>query len=128
MPAWVSYTLLARFPRSLSGEHYGEVVGEFRAGLNRALSNLGGTVHVVGPVHEEAVEVESGALVAELILDIDDELVANSGSHNRQWPLAVDANGWSLEQSIWVGSNPGDVEVVGHGRCFCDGEQEKQRR
>jgi hypothetical protein len=124
----VIYTQLARSPRSLAGAHYGEIVGELRSGRNRALRNLTGTVHLGGPVHEKAVEMEGGALVAELIIDIDDDLVANGGGHDGQWPLAVDANGWPLEHAIWVGSDPGDVEVVGDGRCFCDDKQEKQHR
>ena len=85
-------------------------------------------VHIGCPIHEDAVEVQRGGLVTELVLDVDDDLVALSRPHDGQRPLPVDANGRPLEHAIGVGPDPGDVEIVGDGSCFRACQEEKQRR
>lgn len=107
---------------SLSWYAYIEIVSELRTWRDWTLRNLGRAVHVRGPVHVEAVEVKGGGLVAELVIDIDNDAIALRRCHDWQGPLAVDANGWPLEKPIWVRPDPGDVKVVGDGRCFCEGQ------
>lgn len=66
------------------------------------------------------MEMEGGGLVPKLILDIDNNSVSLCRSHGWRRPLAIDTNGRSLEDAIWVGTNPGDVEIIGDGSCFSD--------
>lgn len=85
-------------------------------------------IHLVGAVHVDAVEVQGGGLVTELVVDIDNDTVALGGPHDGQRPLPIDANGRPLEGAIWVRPDPGDVEVVSDGRCFTEGDEEKERQ
>lgn len=73
--------------------------------------------------------MKSGGLISQLIVDIDDDLIADSRCHYWQWPLIVDADGWSFEDAIRVCSDPGDVEIVGACRrcCFRDTREYKEQ-
>lgn len=112
-------------------ETYGKVISKGAARRNWALGNASRAIHVVGAVLEQAVKVQRGALVAELVVDVDDEAVAHVDLETRNGPLAVDANDGTLHGAVRVGGDPGDVEVMGDGggvgeRC-CAGEGEQGR-
>lgn len=68
-----------------------------------------------GPVHEEAVEVQRGRLVAQLVVHIDDDVVADICIDARDGPLAVDADGGAVESAVGIDRDPANVEVVRHG-------------
>lgn len=102
---------------------HGEVVSERFAWWNRALADPGRPVHVRGPVHEKAVEMERGRLVAQLVVDIDDDAVSYVGLNAWNRPLAVDADDGPLMRAIWIRRDPSDVEVV----CDGGGRDEAQR-
>ena len=68
-----------------------------------------------GAILEKTMEMQRGGLVAQLIVDIDGNILSKRGSHHWWWPLIVDSNRRSLEQTIGIRSDPGDVEVVGYG-------------
>lgn len=91
---------------------YSEVVFEGVAWRNFALRHAHRAVHVRGAVHEEAVKVQRGRLVAKLVVDIDDNAIANVCLNARNGPLVVDANDGTRERSVWVGRDPSDVEVI----------------
>lgn len=65
------------------------------------------------------MEMEGSGLISQLIVNIDNDLIANCRRHYWQRPVTVDANGWSLEGAIGVCCDPGNVEVVrANIRCF----------
>jgi hypothetical protein len=88
------------------------LIGHGLARGNRALGDADGAVHVGGPILEEAVEVDAGALVAEAVVDVDDHLVALVGVERGQRPLAVDADDGAVVAAIGVAVHPRHVEVV----------------
>lgn len=94
---------------------YGKVVFEGVTGRNLALRHTDRAVHVRGAVHEETVKVQRGGLVAKLVVDIDDNAIANIGLDARNGPLVVDANDGTRKGSVWVGRDPSDVEVIVDG-------------
>lgn len=94
---------------------HGEVVCKRASGGNGALSDLRGAIHVDGAIHEEAVEVQRGRLVAQLVVHIDDDVVADVCIYARDGPLAVDADGGAVEGAVGIGRDPANVEVVRHG-------------
>jgi hypothetical protein len=65
-----------------------------------------------GTIHVQAVEMKTGRLVSQLVVNLNDNVVADIGSDNWKRPLAIDANCWSNKSTVWIGINPGDVEVV----------------
>jgi len=90
------------------------------------LSHAIRSIHVVRAVHEQAVKVQRRGLVAQLVVDLDDDAVANVGLDLGDGPLAVDADDGARERTVRVGRHPGDVEVVvdrGRGSDAGDGGQ-----
>jgi hypothetical protein len=67
-----------------------EVILETLAWGNRALSDLASAVHVVGTVLEHAMPMDCSRLVTKIIVNIDDELVADINIDSWTRPLAVD--------------------------------------
>lgn len=56
---------------------YGKVVSKGRSRLNAALHNSTGTVHVIGAILEQSMEMQRRGLVAEAVVGVDDDAVAN---------------------------------------------------
>ena len=54
---------------------HGELISKLRSRLNSTLANLGWTVHISSTIHVEAMEMESGGLIAKLVIDIDDNSI-----------------------------------------------------
>lgn len=73
-----------------------------------------------GSVHVKTVEVETGRLIAKLVVDIDHDLVSHGGGEVRQWPLPIDANRRTLLLSVRISQHPCNVPVV----CDCGGLRE----
>ena len=57
--------------------------------------------------------MQRGRLVAEVVVDVDNDGVVDVGVDGRDGPLAVDANGLALKGAVWVGRDPSDGKVVG---------------
>lgn len=91
---------------------HSEVVGELTTRSNTALRYLKWSIHVSGTIHVQSVEMQRGGLVAQLIVDVNNDLVTNRTCHHWQRPLVIDTNSWSHELSIRIRIDPGDVEVV----------------
>lgn len=70
------------------------------------------------------MEMKTTSLVAELILDVDDDPIPDSSGDGRYRPLSVDANDWAREP-IWLSYYPSDVEVVSHGSTIAKGIRRK---
>lgn len=87
---------------------------------------------MVGAIHVEAVEVQRGGLVAQVVVGVDDDLITHIGLDGLQklsvampwkaggvvyWnrPQIVHPYNRTFKCSIGVGSNPADLEVI------CDG-------
>lgn len=85
-----------------------------------------GAVHVVGAIHEQAVEMQRGRLVTKLVVDVNDNSVAEVHIDCWDRPLAVDTNDRAFKGTIRVGSNPANVEVVCDSSCLR--ESDKARR
>ena len=92
-----------------------EVISERFAGRNTTLAHANWTIHLSGTIHEEAVEVQTCALIAQQIQDIDNHLVSHSRSQVWQRPLPVDTHDGAHKHAIRVGMDPADIEVVGDG-------------
>lgn len=59
---------------------YGKVVGKGRSRLNAALHNSTGAIHVIGAILEQSMKVQRRGLVAEAVVGVDDDAVANSNN------------------------------------------------
>lgn len=64
-----------------------------------------------------AVKMQRSRLVTKLVVDVDDDAIADIGLDLRNGPLVVDANDGTRERSVWIGRDPSDVEVVVDGSC-----------
>src|SRR3569833_3708451 len=74
------------------------------------------------------MEMERRRFVAELVVGVNDDAVADVGCDVRDGPLAVDANGWAIEESIRVSGQPRDVEIVGYGSGPRRSEQRREEQ
>ena len=59
-----------------------------------ALHNSNGTIHRVSTILEQAVKVDAGGLIAELIDEMYCNLLANVDIQDWCRPLPIDANDW----------------------------------
>lgn len=91
---------------------YCKVVCKGCARGNGALNHTSRTIHVVASVHVEAVEMQRGGLVAQVVVGIDDDPVTNVDLDTRNRPLAIDSNNWTLVGTVRVSSDPANVEVI----------------
>jgi hypothetical protein len=98
---------------------YSEIISERRTRRNTTLSNANNSVHLVRAIHEKAVKVQRSALITEVIVQVDDDSVADSGFYARNWPLSVDTHDRSRVEAIRVSKDPAYIEVGGAqlGRC-----------
>lgn len=64
-----------------------------------------------------AVKVQRSRLIAKLVADVDNDTIADICLDTRNRPLVVDANDGTRERSIWIGSDPSDVEVIVDSGC-----------
>jgi hypothetical protein len=58
---------------------YRKVISKSATRRDRALRDPDGAVHMVSPVLEKPVEMQTGALIPKLVDYIDDDSVSNSG-------------------------------------------------
>lgn len=72
-------------------------------------------VHVVETFHEQAMEMEAGGFITQVVLYVDYDLVANIRLDCRYGPLVVDADDGALKGTIGVGGRPTNIEIVGDG-------------
>lgn len=107
-----------KLPSGGGREAYIEVVGELRARWNAALRDHCWAIHLGASIHVQAVEMESRALVPELVVNVDDDGVIDGGANGRQRPLSIDANGWAHKGTIWICEDPSDVEIIDDGRSL----------
>jgi len=73
------------------------------------------------PILIQTMEMQRSALVAQGVLDIDDDLVTLGSDNWLNRPLAIDAHHWACLLSIWIRISPRDVEVV------CDSRTMRER-
>lgn len=60
---------------------HGEIIGKLGSRRNSTLRHLSWAIHLSGAVHEQAMEVEGCGLIAQLIVDIDNDSIANRRRH-----------------------------------------------
>ena len=89
-----------------------EDLGERFTRADGALGYTCRTVHGVGPVLEEAMEVQAGALIPKLIGKANCDLFPNVGMYRGGRPLPVNGNHWSLMLAIGIRGQPTDVPIV----------------
>lgn len=97
------------------GEVYGEVVRKRISWRNLALRHAHRTIHMCRTVLINAVKMQRSRLVTKLVVDVDDDTIADIGLDPRNGPLVIDANDGTRERSVWIGRDPSDVEVVVDG-------------
>lgn len=68
-----------------------ELIGEALAGGDRALPDVSSAIHVRSPFVIETVPVDAGGFIAEVVSNVDDDLVAEVHFEGRTRPLSVDA-------------------------------------
>jgi len=105
----------------------GEGIGEVGANWNGALSDTSGTIHRIGAILEETVEMQRDCLVTKLVGDIDNNTVAFGDTNFWDGPLAVDAH-YGPRKTIGAGSDPTHLKIVGNGSCMRQSWQRKQHR
>lgn len=69
-------------------------------------------------IHEEAMEMKGRRLIAEMIMHVYHDVVANIGVDPGDRPFAIDADRWALERTVRIRGHPADVEVVRHNSCL----------
>lgn len=74
-----------------------------------------GSIHMIGTILVDAVEVQAGGLVPEGILYIDDNAIALGGYNGGDGPLPVDPYDRPCLETIWVGIDPGYIEIISYG-------------
>lgn len=94
-----------------------EAVCEARTWRDGTLMHLASSIHTVGSLLHQTVEMETGGLVPQFIVDVDDDMIPDIGFESGTWPLAVDAYDRPHLGAIRVGINPCDVPVIGDGCC-----------
>ena len=97
-----------------------EVLSQRTSRKDAALSDTNWTIHVGSSVHEESMEVQTGRLISERVLDIDNDLVAFGSNDWGNGPLVVDTNHRACLLAIWVGVGPAYVEVICDGCAVSD--------
>lgn len=75
------------------------------------------TIHVRRAVLVNAVKMQRRRLVTKLVVEVDDDTIADIGLNARNGPLVIDANDGTRERCVWIGSDPSDVEVVVDSGC-----------
>jgi hypothetical protein len=98
--------------RKLGRFTYRKVVRKHPTRRDSALCDSYGTVHIIGAILEKPVEMQTGALIPELVDYIDDNSVPNGGCKIWKRPLVVDANNRTGQCIIGISGNPGNVPVV----------------
>src|ERR1700728_3359377 len=79
---------------------------------DRTLCDLYWTIHIRRPILKEAMEMQTRALVPELIIDVNNHPVTKGPYNGRDWKLIVDANNGPCVQSIRISEYPCYIEVV----------------
>lgn len=80
------------------------------------------------------MKVKSSALISQLVVHIDNDRIIDGSTEDWKRPLVVDANGRTVKGSVRICCDPGDIPIVGNGRCTHEigggggGESEEQRR
>lgn len=69
-------------------------------------------VHVSGAVHVQSMKMETGAFVAQGVLDVDNDLITFGCNDRRDWPLSVDTDYRAIVLTVRVGVCPTYVEIV----------------
>jgi hypothetical protein len=59
--------------------------------------------------------MQRGRLIAELIVDVDNDSVANSRLDTRNGPLSIDPDGRSITKTVGVSGDPSNSEVISLG-------------
>lgn len=74
------------------------------------------SVHVVGAILEEAVEMYAGRLVSECIVHICNHAIPLGEIEEGKRPLAIDTRDEPFILTVRVGKRPSDVPIVGQSR------------
>ena len=77
------------------------------------MSALCDAIHMGRSVLVETVEMERSWPILELVVNIDDDLIADIGFNSWDRPLAVDAHDSTLKLAIRISRQPADIKVVG---------------
>ncbi len=102
---------------------YHELVCHGASGGDGALGDTAGPVHLGCADLVDAMEVQAGSLVSELVVDRDSDGIADSCLDRRARPRVVDTNDGPGKLAIGVGSHPGDVPVIGWSPRLGEGRQ-----
>lgn len=76
------------------------------------MGNASSAVHMGRSILVEAVKMQARTLISKLIEYVNYHTVPNAGRNLWQRPLSVDTYRRTMEGTVWVGYNPGDVEII----------------
>lgn len=109
---------LAKYWADWKVNSYFKVVCKLGARRNGTLRYARWAVHVVGAIHEQAMEMQRCRLVTKLVVNVNDDSVAEVHVNCWDRPLAIDTNDRALKGTIRVCSYPANVEIVGDSSCL----------
>lgn len=58
------------------------------------------------------MEVQARTLVPQLVVDIDDQPIANVAFDSGNRPAPIDTDGWSFKLSCRICRHPGNIEII----------------
>ena len=77
-------------------------------------------VHMARAIHEESMKMNRCRLIAKIVVQVDDQSVANDSFDPWNRPLSVDANDGPLKESIRVCPHPSGGEIVDTSGSFSE--------
>lgn len=100
-----------------SGYEYREIVGKCTVRGDTTLHNTLGTIHFICSILEQAMEMKTGRLVAQLIVYVGNDAVTLGEVQWWQWPLSIDTLHRTFGLISRVGIDPSDVPIVSNRGC-----------
>jgi hypothetical protein len=107
---------------------YREVVRKRAPRHDRALRDRNRAIHMRRSVLVQTMKMQRRALVAQRVLDIDNDTVSFRSDNGFNRPLAIDAHDRARLLAIRIRVRPCDVEVVCDSCAMSDGSEERYRK
>ena len=95
---------------------YRKVVKKRLSRLNSTLRNLRRSIHMIGTIHKQSMEMQRRALIAQVIPGIDQNGISNISLNHGDWPHPIYANRGPLEGPIRIRPDPFNSEIIRHRR------------
>lgn len=97
---------------------YHEIICDTLVRREGALSNAYGAIHMGGVPLEQTMPVQASRLIAELVVNMYNELITDRDMDLWNRPLTIDAHDRAVLLIIRISRYPCDIEIVGDGRSL----------